>query len=297
MSKMENPALISSGGNASPTNYPAQDITIRYFTPSADLIHFVKYYWIIQVTDTTKLDRVAKISPSGYPELIFHFGDSVSIVTPTGNFPYDSTASIVAGQITKPVYVNLNKHLSCLCVKLQPYSLGSLFRIKSSELTDKATNMNDINPKIQKEIYYELSEAKNDNLKITIVENHLRKLLSRNDNNFCPVTYSVIDYFKNHNMKISELCQKLNLNSRYLQRKFTNDIGMSPKMLYRIIRFNKAYNQIKYNRNATLQDVTFCLGYYDLSHLISEFREFTGLSPLSYFKKENVFNGFFAGIH
>ncbi len=292
---MENTLRTSCYLDQPLTNDPFHGINVRCFTPSEDLASYVKYYWIVQNEDTTKLKRIAKISPSGYPELFFHFGDSVSIDTPEGNLTNDATVALVAGQITKPIYVHLNRHLNCFCVKLQPYTLNFLFDISSAEFTNKAISLNEINPGIQKEIYNELSEAKGDNMKIVIIENYLRKLLGRNDSDFCSVTYAVIDHFRNSNIKIKELEQKLNLCSRTLQRKVREDVGISPKMLYRIIRFNKAYHQIKYFKNVNLQDITFSLGYFDLSHMISEFKEFTGRSPLCYFKKENAFNSLFAG--
>ena len=257
----------------------------------------VKYYWLVQVADTTKSDSIAKISPSGYPEIIFHFGDSVSIHTSECHLPGETTHAIVAGQITQPVYINLNKDLNCLCVKLQPYALSSLFRINSLEFTNRAISLNEISSAIiPKQIYDELSETIDDSLKIAIIENHLRKLLNRNDNFFCPVTSFVIDCFRNNSLKINELSQALKISSRSLERKIKENLGVSPKMLYRIIRFNKTYNLIKYNREINLQEITFLLGYFDLSHMIKEFKEFTGSSPLCYLKKENPYNSHFAGI-
>ena len=86
------------------------------------------------------------------------------------------------------------------------------------------------------------------------------------------------------------------ISTRSLQRKMMEDVGISPKMLIRTIRFNKAYHLIKYNKNLSFQDVSYFLGYYDLAHMINEFKEFTGRSPAIYFKQEDIYNSFFAGI-
>ena len=290
---MKNPVETSYGLNS----FPADKKRVKFFTPSDDLKNFVKYYWLVEVEDTTKSDSIAKISPSGYPEIIFHFGDSVSIHTSECHLRGETTHAIVAGQITQPVYINLNKDLNCLCVKLQPYALSSLFRINSLEFTNRAISLNEISSAIiPKQIYDELSETIDDSLKIAIIENHLRKLLNRNDNFFCPVTSFVIECFRNNSLKINELSQALKISSRSLERKIKENVGVSPKMLYRIIRFNKTYNLIKYNREINLQEITFLLGYFDLSHMIKEFKEFTGSSPLCYLKKENPYNSHFAGI-
>ncbi len=276
---------------------PASGIKIRYFSPAEDLRVFIKYYWMVKVEDTGKFSKLAQISPSGYPELIFHFGDNISIDTSNKSSSNAATHSIIAGQITQSVYLQFNKNINCLCVKLQPYALKALFNIKSSEFTNRATNLEDICPKLQEDIYNQLSEAKNDDIRINIIDYHLRKLLSKNPDILNPVTCAVIDYLKNsNNLRIEKLEQIMDKSNRSLQRRIMEDVGMSPKMLMRIIRFNKVYHHLKHTRDFRLQDIAYNLGYYDLPHLINEFREFSGISPKKYFTKENVYNSLFTGI-
>ncbi|HDR88129.1 MAG TPA: AraC family transcriptional regulator [Bacteroidetes bacterium] len=276
---------------------PSDDISIRCFCPAPDLRFFVKFYWIVKVQDAKKITKRSKISPSGYPELIFHFGDIVSVCSPGERAPDVSTDSLIAGQLTQSVHLHFHNHVNSLCVKLQPYTLKTLFRTKSSEFTNRATSLNDIYPKMQKEVYEQLSEAINDKMRIGIIENHLRKLLQKNNNGIHPVTCAAINHLKdNINRNFGRPEQIMGVSSSTMQRRMMEDIGISPKMLKRIFRFNIAYHLIKHNKNLDLQDVAFYLCYYDLSHLINEFKEFTGSSPVKYFKKEDVYNGLFAGI-
>lgn len=297
---MEKHKRLCSGTNEFNISYPANDITFRFSYPAPDLRFFIKYYWMVQVNDTTKFNMLSQISPSGYPELMFHFGDIISVSTLDGKSPQSCTDTIIAGQITKPVYLHFNNHINCLCVKLQPYALRALFKIKCSEFTNRATNLSDINPGMQKNIYEQLSEAKSDHIRINIIENHLRKLLKKNKNSIDSVTCAAINHLKaSMNRNVGGLEQIMSISCRTIQRRIMEDVGMSPKILNRIICFNKAYHLIKHNgqnEDFNLQDISFCLGYYDLPHLINEFKEFTGYSPINYFKNEDVYNSFFAGV-
>ncbi len=286
-----------SGINEKETLYPADDFRIRCFYPAEDLCCFIKNYWIVQVKDTKKFKKLTQISPSGYPELIYHFGDSVSVCTSDERSPKVSYDSFIGGQITHSIHLHFNNHINSLCVKLQPYSLKALFKIKSSEFTNRATSLNDIIPKMQKDIYDQLSEANNDNMRIGIIENHLRMLLKKNSDSINSVICAAINHLKdNINRNTEGLEQIMDKSSRTIQRRIMEDVGISPKIMERIFRFNKAYHLIKHNRNLNLQDISFYLGYYDLSHLINEFKEFTGRSPVNYFKKEDIYNSLFAGI-
>jgi len=294
---MEKPVKTYSGINKTGIRYLEDNISIRYFHPAADLRLFIKYYWIVQVKDTKNFSKLSQISPSGYPELIFHFGDCVSVCCLDERIPNVSYDSFIAGQITQPIQLQFKNNIRSLCVKLQPYALKALFNIKSSEFTNRATSLNEINPKMKKNIYDQLSVANNDNMRIGIIENHLRKLLKTNSDSINPETCDAVNYLKNNiNRNTGGLDQLMHVSNRTMQRRIMQNVGISPKMLERIFRFNKAYHFLKHNRNFDLQDVSFYLGYYDLSHLINEFKEFTGRSPVNYFKKEDMYNSFFAGI-
>ena len=282
--------------NQAEISCPSKDIHIRCFCPSEDLRFFVKYFWIVRVKDAKKINKLSEISPSGYPELIFHFGDVVSVRTSGENAPEISTDSLIAGQITQSIRLLFNNHVNSFCVKLQPYALKAFFNIKSAEFTNRATRLNDLHPKMHKDIFEQLSEAGNDKIRFEIIENRLRKLLKKNHHTIHSDTCAAINYLKNNiNRKHGSLEQIMHLSKRTLQRRMMEDIGLSPKTMIKIFRFNKAYYMIK-NKNLNLQDISYIMGYYDLSHLINEFKQFTGRSPVKYFKEEDVYNSLFAGI-
>ncbi len=294
---MDKPVERYSGKNIKEKLYPENDISIRCFYPAEDLCFFIKNYWIVKVKDTKKFKKVSQISPSGYPELIYHFGDSVSVCSSEEGSPKVSYDSFIAGQITQSIHLYFDNHINSLCVKLQPYTLKALFKIKSSEFTNRATSLKDISPKMQDDIYARISEADNDNMRIRIIENHLRMLLKKNSDSINSVTCAAVNHLKdNINRNTGGLGQIMDKSSRTIQRRVLEDVGVSPKFLERIFRFNKAYYLIKHNRDLDLQDISFYLDYYDLSHLINEFKEFTGRSPVNYFKNEDIYNSLFAGI-
>ncbi|MDZ7777945.1 MAG: helix-turn-helix domain-containing protein [Bacteroidales bacterium] len=292
---MEKLPTLYLGINRTVIQCLGDDIIIRYFYPSPDLCCIVKYYWMVQVKDMNKFNKLSIISPSGYPELIFHFGDNICVSTSGGGSSKTSVNSFIAGQITHPVHLHFKNYINCLCIKLQPYALKALFKIKCSEFTNRATSLNEIHPNMQKDIYEQLSEANNNNVRIRIIEDYLRKLLKKHYNSTNLVIWEVVNYQK-VNINNNDLEQLIHMSTRKIQRRFLEDVGLSPKQLRRIFRFNQAYHLLKHNTNLDLQDVSFQLGYYDLSHMINEFKEFTGSAPVRYFKSEDPFNSLFAGI-
>ena len=81
---------------------------------------------------------------------------------------------------------------------------------------------------------------------------------------------------------VSEVAYKLNISKRQLERVFLKNVGISPKKFSRIVRLNAAIKRFK--KADSLTALTYEAGYFDPSHLIRDFREFTGLSPKAFFK-------------
>jgi AraC-like DNA-binding protein len=59
-------------------------------------------------------------------------------------------------------------------------------------------------------------------------------------------------------------------------------VGASPKQLASIVRFRHAVRA--YRPGLTLTQLAYDAGYFDQSHLIREFRAFTGLTPRDFLR-------------
>jgi AraC-like DNA-binding protein len=88
------------------------------------------------------------------------------------------------------------------------------------------------------------------------------------------------------NISLKDLQQKAQLSERTLERKFKESVGISPKLFSRIIRFQETMNQLRKNDYDKLSDIAYGSDYFDQSHFIRVFKEFTGFSPLE-FKKQS----------
>jgi AraC-like DNA-binding protein len=83
-------------------------------------------------------------------------------------------------------------------------------------------------------------------------------------------------------ISVPQLCSHTNLSQRQLERLFKLYVGISPKLLSRIIRFRHTKNLIKAAHTDSLMGLAFTNGYSDHAHLTKEFKEFSGLTPSAY---------------
>jgi AraC-like DNA-binding protein len=94
-------------------------------------------------------------------------------------------------------------------------------------------------------------------------------------------------------LPIEMIGSEVGISARQLGRRFETVIGLSPKLLSRIVRFQRLFRLIESRRFTNWALLALECGYYDQSHLIRDFRAFTGSEPTSYFSQPNEISGHF----
>ena len=81
---------------------------------------------------------------------------------------------------------------------------------------------------------------------------------------------------------MAELIESMPMSRRTFERKFLNEIGVSPKTYAKIRRFGNTCLLMAGKRDVNLMDVLHEGGYYDQSHFIKDFKYFSGRTPKKY---------------
>ena len=83
--------------------------------------------------------------------------------------------------------------------------------------------------------------------------------------------------------KPSDLASTACLSQKQFTRVFNKYVGMNPKSYLRLLRFHKALMMIQHENSSPSGDnkmgIAWQCGYYDLAHMISDFRDICGYSP------------------
>jgi AraC-like DNA-binding protein len=83
-------------------------------------------------------------------------------------------------------------------------------------------------------------------------------------------------------LTIKNIAHKTGYSSKHLIKMFSGHVGVNPKSFLRIIRFQKAIQEIETQGNINWISLADECGYYDQAHFISNFKEFSGFTPLEY---------------
>jgi len=80
--------------------------------------------------------------------------------------------------------------------------------------------------------------------------------------------------------RVAALAHDAGVSARQLERAFRTDVGVSPKELSRLVRFQRALRLSAGAENAaSWAGVAAACGFTDQSHLIRDFRQFAGETP------------------
>ena len=78
-------------------------------------------------------------------------------------------------------------------------------------------------------------------------------------------------------VRVETLAAELGCSRRYLVSGFREQVGVAPKLLARILRFQRAISLI--GSGPGWAEIAATCGYYDQAHLIRDFHQFAGASP------------------
>jgi len=84
-------------------------------------------------------------------------------------------------------------------------------------------------------------------------------------------------------MRVGDLASHLDLSARQIERVFRDEVGISPKLFLRIVRFQEVLGAIRGGAGETgWAEVAAAHGFYDQAHFIRDFKTFAGRPPGSW---------------
>lgn len=257
-------------------------------SPSSALKDLIECYWVIE--DESKEIHQQKIIPDGFPEIIFHYGDNYRINI-SGEWETQSKA-LLAGQIKNHFYLENTGATGMIGIKFKPYALAELFYLNMNEFTDSVVELDLILKEEFEPIKCLMTKNSDYELKIVALNTFFEELIPE----LAPIKKirSAVEFIldSNASVPISDIATSVNLSERQLERLFKRYVGLSPKFYCRIIRFSYIFECVQKD-NSQWSEIAQLAGFYDQSHFIKNFQEFTGEDPSNYFFDELNMANFF----
>lgn len=251
----------------------------RALRPSTDLAHFVQHYWVL--TDERPDGVAHPIFPDGAPELVLNLGGLVRQLVEHGMGYSTQPRAMLVGQMTRTVWVVTTGRMEMVGVKFTPWGAAAFFGSDSAAWRDRTVALADVWADTGAfAAILECTGANGDEWLAEQLDGVLRSRLDiTNGRRLYHLAAVARSLRQSSGGTVDTWARELGWSARTLERHFDNYVGLSPKELLRLNRFQRALRLATDQPLLSLSMVAARAGYADHSHMVREFRAFAGAPP------------------
>lgn len=261
--------------------------------PSVILSQYIKQYWAIDNCLPNGGIHTQRIVPSGLMEITFYLGD---LPTSTESNKNINANSILSGQQKGFHDLLVSGKLSLFSVTLQPCAATLFFDIPSNEFFNRNIPLAYLVKDKIAELESRMFEPVTFDQKVQIIESFLIQQLRNTGKEYelnrMMKSVALINKAKGI-IDIETLSSSACLSRKQYERMFAAYIGSSPKQFLRTVRFQNTLRVKQKNKNIQLTELAYTCGYYDQSHMISDYKMMSGISPSQYFSCCEPYSDYF----
>ena len=249
------------------------------FQPHSDLAGLINCYWTLEVPADYESQK-QRIVPDGCIEMAFILGDDIKRYTSENEFILQPRA-MVLGQTLEPFYIEPVGYVNTFAIRFYPYGFANFVAEPIKNLVNKEISLSSLfEEKIAKELEQKIIHARDVKQRIEIIEQFFLERLNDKSivENIVKTTIDTLLSTKG-NTSIKTILKGNLAKRRQLERKFESQIGISPKQLGKLIRLQSALKMLLNREGESLTGIAYKSEYYDQSHFIKDFKEFTGTNP------------------
>src|SRR6185503_2567293 len=252
--------------------------------PTNALARFVECFWTLEdecVTGPLKAEPIQAepILPDGCVELILNFGAHFEEFMTNGHKERQPN-NIVVGQMTRPVVISPTGSVQLLGIRFHPGGTFPFFRVPMEELTNRVTALGEVTAEFERDLIARVDAAPSSSQRTAAVERLLSERVRNSKyESWVPELATRIVQCGGR-VSMDALATAAGVSGRQLERRFLRDVGIGPKSLCRILRFQQVFQAFQQKTFSWAAVAADC-GYYDQAHLIRDFQQFAGQTPAS----------------
>jgi AraC-like DNA-binding protein len=268
------PAIIANPAIAPVGNL--QHLGLQAFLPHPELAALVQCYWVI---------RQPTLPAAGYRQTLYpDGGSSLNFYFQPGQPPlcqFDGSQTLSSMQLTGAPDV--------IGIRFYPGGAFQLLGVDAPLLQGDAINAADFGIRTLTELQQQLGTTRHTATRLHYLEQWLLQQMQQSaaqSRHIQQVLPLLLQHQQLTTPSVSALSAAVNLSRRQFERKFLQQVGLTPGQLKLLQRVRHARQLINLNPQQALTDIALCSGFYDQAHFIHQFQRITGQTPGQYRRRK-----------
>ena len=263
----------------------------RAVAPSAGMPPGIRCIWMLRGDAGPAVPQ--RVVPDGCVELVLNVADRFRVVRENGATELQPAALIVA-DATRPITIAPSGRVDILAIRFEPGFASAFLGAPMHELGGRSWSLDDVRP-AHRGLLERIADADGAPARIRAVESLLGRAW---DARLAPDDYvsgaARIVATSAGRLSMDAVAEAAGVGSRRLQRGFQRHLGFGPKFFARLTRFQSLLGALG-DRHEGWSRLAAGHGYYDQSHLIRDFHDFTGTTPEDFLGAPSAMAELFAG--
>ena len=249
--------------------------------PAAPLNRCVRSLWYARVHDAPHSRE--RVLPTGRVQVILNLERDFLLDCPEGSPAHPMAPSLIVGARSNYEIIDTSDMADLIGIVFEPGGFAPFVSDAVDLFSNRSVSLEDIWGASARDLRDQLREISTPVGRLTFLEAFLLYRFAG-----CLSRHRVIDFALSSFQrapgfaKVREVAKSTGWSERRFSQVFREEVGFSPKAWTRILRFQRAVQQLHAGVELPWAEMALDCGYYDQSHFANEFRAFSGIDATSY---------------
>jgi AraC-like DNA-binding protein len=282
--------LDTAGGKSQQFTILKIDTIFNFYKPKPPLSKFVDNFWLYEGYEPEH--KTERILPTGTLELVINLRQNELLFYDAERSENCSrfSGAIVSGASGRSFAPDTAEATLIIGVHFKPGGAFPFLGLPAGDLADTHVDLETLWGPLAGRLRERLCEARTSAERFRLLQEALLSRLCHGVEQHYAVSTALEMFGKNQaGPRVRGAAKYIGLSQRRFIQVFKAEVGITPKLFSRIQRFQQTRTFIQHNPSINWADLAVDFGYFDQSHFIREFLEFSGLSPADYINRHKRF--------
>ncbi len=225
--------------------------------------------------------------PSRHLTIIISLSDPVDLSVLPDLQPGGSFTALAGGLHAAPVIIDHDGSQHGMHLELTPLGARALLGVPPSALASTVVPLDGVLGRGADELVDRLTSAAEWPTRFRVLDDFLSSVVTDVPDRPPEVTWAWRRLVATHGrIEIGALAGETGWGRRHLGEQFRQELGLTPKLVARVLRFEHACELLKRPRRPALADLAATCGYFDQAHLTRDWHDLAGCTPTTWMREE-----------